>query len=230
MVAEARTWSLEQGSLLGLSCGLTEMRTQLLGFLPWLTEGDGRRRARLRLRWEGEDGRLLWFGSSLAPIWSSNDRFIRNMEFILLKKMDAKGRFNFRRGGSILQRRGIFAAEGHFRCGGPFSQPISQPILQLRNEGGVLRNGTRVPRGVSHLRNGFWLRKLEISRFGDFATISQLRNEGRRLRNGTRVPRGGFATTKIFVEGGMGLRNDFETKWHFRSGFLGLRNNFDAKW
>ena len=83
--------------------------------MPWLTEGDGRRRARLRLRWEGEDGRLLWFGSSLAPIWSSNDRFIRNMEFILLKKMDAKGRFNFRRGGSILQRRGIFAAEGHFR-------------------------------------------------------------------------------------------------------------------
>ena len=23
----------------------------------------------------GEDGRLLWFGSSLALVWSSNDRF-----------------------------------------------------------------------------------------------------------------------------------------------------------
>ena len=27
VVAEARTWSFEQGSLLGLSCGLTETRT-----------------------------------------------------------------------------------------------------------------------------------------------------------------------------------------------------------
>ena len=69
---------------------------------------------RLKLRWEVEDERLLWFGSSLALVWSSNDRFIRNMEFIPLKKMDAKGRFNFHKGG---------------------------PISQLRNEGGGLRNG-----------------------------------------------------------------------------------------
>ena len=35
-----------------------------------------------------------------------------------------------------------FATKGHFRRGGPFSQPISQ----LRNWATVLRNGTRVPR------------------------------------------------------------------------------------
>ena len=39
--------------------------------------------------------------------------------------------------------RADFLAEGHFRSEGPFSQPISQ----LRNEGGGLRNGTRVPKG-----------------------------------------------------------------------------------
>ena len=37
----------------------------------------------------------------------------------------------------------IFAEEGGFRSGGPFSQPISQ----LQNEATVLRNGTCVPRG-----------------------------------------------------------------------------------
>ena len=67
---------------------------------------------RLRVRWQGEDGRLLWFGSSLAPVWSSNDRFIRNMEFIPLKKLDSKSRFNFHR-------------ESGFRNGGAFSQRMT---------------------------------------------------------------------------------------------------------
>ena len=40
-----------------------------------------------------------------------------------------------------------FATKGHFRRRGPFSQHISQPILQLRNRVTVLRNGTRVPKG-----------------------------------------------------------------------------------
>ena len=39
--------------------------------------------------------------------------------------------------------RNHFAAKWDFRSRVPFSQPISQ----LRNEGTVLRNGTRVPRG-----------------------------------------------------------------------------------
>ena len=50
---------------------------------------------------------------------------------------------------------------------------------------------------------GLWLRKLEISRFGDFAAILQLRNGVPVLRNGTRVPRG------VFAEGGVRLRNLF---------------------
>ena len=45
----------------------------------------------------------------------------------------------------------------------------------------------------------------------DFTTILQLRNEGRRLQNGTHVPRGGFASVKIFTEGG-----NWAAKW-FRS-------------
>ena len=67
---------------------------------------------------------------------------------------------------------------------------------------------------------GVWLRKLEISRFGDFAAISQLRNGVTVLRNGTRVPRGGFAAAKIFAEGAIGLRNHFAAKWHFRRGLF----------
>ena len=127
---------------------------------------------RLKLRWEVEDERLLWFGSSLALVWSSNDRFIRNMEFIPLKKMDAKGRFNFHKGGAISQLRGIFAAEGHF-CS-PFRR------------GGCAPKWHSCAKGVFHncetpCEMGLWLRKLEFLRFGDFAAISQLRNEGKRL-------------------------------------------------
>ena len=55
--------------------------------------------------------------------------------------MDAKGRFLF------LQRRADFAAEGRFHNEGAFSQPISQPISQLRNGEWGLRNDTRVPKG-----------------------------------------------------------------------------------
>ena len=132
------------------------------------------------------------------------------MEFIPLKKIDAKGRFNFRREGPISQRRGIFVAEGHFRS--LFRNPFHN--CEMRRV--CCEMALVCQRGVS--------------RFGDFTAISQLQNEGRRLQNSTHVPRGAFAAAKTFVEGGMGLRNDFTTKWHFRSGFLGLRNNFAAKW
>ena len=88
--------------------------------------------------------------------------------------------FNFRRGGSISQRRGFFATKGHFRsC-----------------EMGVLCCEMA----------------LMCQSYGDFAAISQLRNEVTVLRNGTRVPRGGFATAKIFAEGGMRLRKWFRSE------------------
>ena len=76
---------------------------------------------------------------------------------------------------------------------------------------------------------GLWLRKLEISRFGDFVAILQLRNEGAVLRNDTRVLRGGFAAVKIFTEGGLGLRNDFAVKWRFRRGLFGAAKIFSSK-
>ena len=102
--------------------------------------------------------------------------------------------------------RNHFAAKWSFRSRVPFSQPISQ----LRNEGTVLRNGTRVPKGcfaaAKHpAKLGYGCAKLEISRFGDFAAISQLRNGVPMLRNGSRVPRGVFAAAKFFTEGSVGL-------------------------
>ena len=132
--------------------------------------------------------RLLWLGFSLAPFRSSNDRFLQNMEFIRLKNWMPKVVFNFRRGGSISQQRGFFAAKGYFRS--PFrSSKIGRTVL---------RNGTRVPKrcfaAAKHPA------KWDFLCYGDFAAISQLRNEVTMLRNGTHVPRGGFA------EGGMGLR------------------------
>ena len=58
------------------------------------------------------------------------------MEFIKFKK-DAKRRLLFS------QQMVDFAVRGGFRSGWAFSQPISQ----LRNDDGGLRNGTCVPRG-----------------------------------------------------------------------------------
>ena len=43
LVAEALVRSLEQAPLARLSCGLTEMMTLLLWFVPWRTEETGRR-------------------------------------------------------------------------------------------------------------------------------------------------------------------------------------------
>ena len=114
-----------------------------------------------------------------------------------------------------------FVAKWDFRSRVPFSQPISQ----LRNGVGRLRNGTRVPKGcfTTAKHPAKWGFGCENWNFNALE-ISQLRNEGMRLRNGTHVPRGGFA------EGGIGLRNHFVAKWRFRSDFLGLQNNFAAKW
>ena len=130
------------------------------------------------------------------------------MEFIRFKNWMPKVVFNFRRGGSISQRRGFFAAKGHF-CS-PFHNC----------EMGVLCCEMA----------------LMCQSYGDFAAISQLRNEVTVLRNGTRVPRGGFATAKIFAEGGMGLRKSFRSqvailqrRLDFAADLLGLRNHFAAK-
>ena len=175
-------------------------------FLPWRTGGDGRRCTRLRFRWEGEDGRFLWFGSSLALVWSSNDWFIRNMEFIPLKNWMPR---------VVL----IFAEEGGFRNEWAFSQrrPLFVAHFAVVKWGYCAAKWHSCAKGVfrSHFTAAKWGFGCENWRFHALG-ISQpfcsceMRVKG--LRNGTRVPRGGFATTKIFVEGGMGLRNDFAAR------------------
>ena len=124
----------------------------------------------------------------------------------------------------------IFVEEGQFRNGGPILQ--RRGIFAAAKWGGVCCEMAIVcQRGVSQLWNTLQNGALAAKSGSFYALeISQLRNGGTVLRNGTRVPRGGFATAKIFTEGGMGLRNHFAAKWHFRSDFLGLRNNFAAKW
>ena len=108
----------------------------------------------------------------------------------------------------------IFAEEGGFRSGGPFSQPISQ----LQNEATVLRNGTRVPKGcfaaAKHpVKLGYGCENWRFHALG----ISQLQNIVTVLQNGTRVPREGFAAAKIFAEGCVRLRNYFAMEGYFRS-------------
>ena len=51
--------------------------------------------------------------------------------------MDTKGRFDFRGGGSISQRRGFFVEKGHFHS----------PFRSCEMGGTMLQNGTRVPKG-----------------------------------------------------------------------------------
>ena len=125
-----------------------------------------------------------------------------------------------------------FAAMRGFHSGRAFWQPISQ----LQNEVGGLRNGTRVQGVVSqlrnHLRNGSVATKMGVFRRGGFRKAFRSCEMRGGLRNGTRVPKGCFAAAKIFAEvggGGMGMRNHFAAKARFRSGALGLRNYFATK-
>ena len=96
-----------------------------------------------------------------------------------------------------------------------------QPILQLRNEGGGLRNGNSCAKGwfrsyETTCEKGVRLRKWEFLGVEDFVSISQ-------LRNGTGVPNG------CFVERGMRLRNHFTSNGRFRSGYLGATKLFRSQ-
>ena len=82
---------------------------------------------------------VLWLGSYFAPnggFCKANDLF--KMKIWNLKSLNEKPSD----GWNFSQRRGHFTAKAHFRSQGPFLQPI----LQLRNEGVGLQNGTRVPK------------------------------------------------------------------------------------
>ena len=82
--------------------------------------------------------------------------------------MDAKGRFNFRRGWPISQQRADFAAEGRFRSRGPISQQMDIFAAHFAVAKHPAKWGFGCENGVFKALR-----------------ISQLRNEGRRLQNGS---------------------------------------------
>ena len=93
---------------------------------------------------------------------------------------------------------GIFAEEAPFRS--PFRS--CEMGLLCCEMALVCQRGVSQP--FYSCEMGLWLRKLEISRFGDFAAIWKLRNGVTVLRNGTRVPREGFVVAKFSQRGVLG--------------------------
>ena len=87
---------------------------------------------------------ILKLENHFIAIWKLGDYFIAIWKFE--NHLVAKGHFRSTWRiwqGVAMGLRNHFAAKWDFRSRVPFSQPISQ----LQNEGTVLRNGTRVPKG-----------------------------------------------------------------------------------
>ena len=80
----------------------------------------------------------------------------------------------------------------------------------------MLRNGTRVPKSVSQLRNtlrnGALAAKSGIFTLCSFATISQLRNGGSYAANWHSCAKIGFAAVKIFADEPIELRDGLAAK------------------
>ena len=83
----------------------------------------------------------------------------------------------------------------------------------------MLRNGTRVPKSASQLRNtlrdGALAAKLGIFTLCSFAAVSQLRNGGSCAAKWHSCAKIGFTATKIFAEETIKLRNDFAKDGRF---------------
>ena len=86
----------------------------------------------------------------------------------------------------------------------------------------MLRNGTRVPKLVSQLRNtlrnGALAAKLGIFMLWSFVVVSQLRNGGSYAAKWHSCAKLGFTAAKIFAEESIELRNDFAKDDRFRRG------------
>ena len=84
----------------------------------------------------------------------------------------------------------------------------------------MLRNGTRVPKSISQLRNtlrnGTLDAKSGIFTLHSFAAVSQLRIGGSCAAKWHSCAKIGFAAVKIFVEESNELRNDFAKDGCFR--------------
>ena len=88
----------------------------------------------------------------------------------------------------------------------------------------MLRNGTRVPKSVSQLRNtlrnGILDAKSGIFTLYSFAVVSQLRIGGSYAAKWHSCAKIGFAAAKIFAEETNELRNDFAKDGRFRRDML----------
>ena len=88
----------------------------------------------------------------------------------------------------------------------------------------MLRNGTRVPKSISQLRNtlqnGTLDAKSGIFMLYSFAAISQLRIGGSCAAKWHSCAKLGFAVAKIFAEETNELRNDFAKDSRFRRDML----------
>ena len=84
----------------------------------------------------------------------------------------------------------------------------------------MLRSGTRVPKSLSQLRNtlrnGTLVAKSGIFTLYRFAAVSQLRIGGSCVAKWHTCAKLGFATSKIFAEEKIKLRNDFVKDGRFR--------------
>ncbi|WJZ84416.1 hypothetical protein VitviT2T_004021 [Vitis vinifera] len=93
---------------------------------------------------------------------------------------------------------------------------ISQSFHNCEMRFTVLRNGTRVPKCASQLRNtlrnGALAAKLGIFTFWDFAAVSQLRNESHCAVKWHSCAKVGFAAEKIFSKRDLWLRTGFAAK------------------
>ena len=102
---------------------------------------------------------------------------------------------------------------------------ISQPFRSCEMRVTVLRNGTRMPKVVSQLRNtlrnGTLVAKLGVFTLWDFAAVSQLRNEGYCAAKWHSCAKIGLAAAKIPCGMELWLRNwefsHFGTSQPFRS-------------
>ena len=121
---------------------------------------------------------------------------------------------SYRAAKSFRNQRGISQLRGIFVANGKKMETFSQPISQLRNEGGGLRNGTSVLRGgfaatKPPAKWGCGCENVIFQALGISQSISQLR--------------------KFLQKGCMGLRNHFAAKGQFRSGLLGAAKLFRSQ-
>ena len=117
-----------------------------------------------------------------------------------------------------------FAKKTNFAAKSYFRSLLCSPFLSCERSVTVLRNGTRVPKSISQLRNtlrnGTLDAKSGIFTLYSFAAVSQLRIGGSCAAKWHSCAKIGFAAAKIFAEESNELRNAFAKDGRFRRDML----------